>query len=96
MQSRHTVRAMKLIPVTVEKDGALRLPRDWPMPLKARLAVVALAEDEWVGGDVAAMAEGSGVFDFLVEEPDLYTDADVIPGRANPDFGRGPSDVQAG
>ena len=84
---------MKLIPVTVEKDGALRLPRGWPIPPNARLAVVALAEGELAGGEVATMAESSGAFDFLVQEPDLYSDTDVMPGRANPDFGRGASDV---
>lgn len=93
---QHTVRTMKLIPVTVEKDGALRLARGWPIPPRARLAVVALAEEEVVGGELALLAERSGSFDFLVEEPELYTDADVIPGRTNPDFGRGPSDVPAG
>jgi len=93
---QHRVRMMKLIPVTVEKDGALRLAREWPIPPKARLAVVALAEDEVAGGELALMAERGGSFDFLVGEPDLYTDADVIPGRANPDFGRGSSDVPAG
>lgn len=84
---------MKLIPVTVEKDGALRLPRGWPIPPKARLAIVEITEGERTGGDVAALAEGSGAFDFLVEEPDLYSDSDVMPGRANPDFGSGSSDV---
>ena len=87
---------MKLIPVAVEKDGALRLARGWPIPPKARLAVVALNDDEIAGGGIALIAERSGSFDFLVGEPELYTDADVMPGRANPDFGRGPSDVPAG
>jgi hypothetical protein len=82
---------MKLIPIAVDKDGALRLARGWPVPPKTRLALVAVPENE-----MAAIAEAGGAFDFLVEEPELYTDADVIPDRANPNFGRGPSDVQAG
>ena len=87
---------MKLIPVTVEKDGALRLPRGWPIPASTRLAVVALAENEVTSNVVAQIAEAGGSFDFLIEEPELYTDADVIPGRANPNFGRNSFDVQAG
>jgi hypothetical protein len=87
---------MKLIPVAVEKDGRLRLSEGSSLPANSRLAVFALAENESAGGVVAAIAEASGAFDFLVEEPDLYRDTDVIPGRANPAFRRRSRDVQAG
>lgn len=87
---------MKLIPVTVEKDGARRPPCGWLLPPKARLAVVALEANETTQNEAALIAENSGCFDFLVAEPDLYSDADVLPGRSNPDFGRSLPDVQTG
>jgi hypothetical protein len=45
---------------------------------------------------MAAIAEASGAFDFLMEESDLYRDTDIIQGRANPAFRRRSRDVQAG
>lgn len=42
---------------------------------------------ELVGGDadlpsMAAVAEAGGAFDWLADEPDLYTDADLVRPRA--------------
>jgi hypothetical protein len=86
---------MKLIPVTVEEDGALRLPRGWPIPPNTRLAVVALPDDGLASGELSRVAEYSGSFAFLSEEPELYGDGDVLPGRANPGFSCcAPSDVR--
>lgn len=35
---------------------------------------------------ISALAEQSGAFDFLKEEPEIYSDADILPGRNNPRF----------
>lgn len=43
-----------------------------------RAHVVVIVEDE-EHLPVAAMAQAGGAFDWLSEEPDLYTDADVAP-----------------
>ena len=31
---------------------------------------------------IAAVAQAGGAFDWLADEPDLYTDADLVPRRA--------------
>ncbi len=45
--------------------------------------------------ELACVAEASGSLDFLKDEPDLYSDADVIPARANRAFGSAARHVQA-
>jgi len=32
---------------------------------------------------ISALAEHSGAFDFLKEEPETCSDADILPGRKN-------------
>ena len=34
-----------------------------------------------VTGDTDRTPDGSGAFDFLQEEPELYSDRDLLPGR---------------
>lgn len=87
---------MQLIPVTIEKDGAVRVARGWARPRTARLAIVALAGDEPASNELAQLSVASGSLGFLAEEPDLYNDADIIPGRTNPGFSSGTSDVPTG
>jgi hypothetical protein len=36
--------------------------------------------------DIMKLAEASGSFDFLKDEPDIYTDDDVKPENQNPQF----------
>lgn len=67
-------------------DGLLRLPATVCLPPKARLAVLVLEEGE-TEADLGSFADVGGAFDFLREEPDLYSDGDVLPGRGNPRFG---------
>ncbi|HEU0011219.1 MAG TPA: hypothetical protein VFT34_15480 [Verrucomicrobiae bacterium] len=74
---------MKTIPVEVS-EGVLRLPRNVQLPPRAHLAVLVL-EGEDAG--LETLADAGGAFDFLREEPDLYSDSDVLPGRRNPRFG---------
>ena len=77
---------MKTIEVSVESDGALKLPPGVSLPRHARLAVLALEPDEVTGKEIAGLAQASGAFDFLREEPEIYSDSDILPGRANPRF----------
>jgi hypothetical protein len=83
LQFRQGSPAMKTIPVEVS-GGLLRLPPGVLLPPNAHLAVLALEEGdaEWT-----ALADAGGAFDFLREEPELYSDADIPPHRRNPRFG---------
>jgi hypothetical protein len=74
---------MKTIPVEV-RDGVLRLSGDFHLPPNAHLAVLALEENESFSG--LPTADLGAFFAFLNEEPELYSDVDVIPGRRNPAF----------
>ena len=73
---------MQTIPVEID-HGLLRLPEQFVAPPHTRLAVLLLVDD-----DVGELAEKGGAFDFLRDEPDLYSDADILPGRINPAFGK--------
>jgi len=75
---------MKTIPVEVH-DGVLRLSGDFQLPANAHLAVIALEEHETFLG-LPVPPDASSFFAFLNEEPELYSDVDVIPGRRNPAF----------
>jgi hypothetical protein len=77
---------VKTIEVSVEADGVLKLAAGVSLPAKTRLAVLALDADDPSGAQIASLAESSGAFDFLREEPDLYSDRDILPGRENPRF----------
>jgi hypothetical protein len=47
------------------------------IPARARVHVVVEVPDE-ADPPMAALAQAGGAFDFLADEPDLYTDADII------------------
>lgn len=84
---------MTALEVRVESDGVLRLPSGVSPPRDARLAVLVFSAadpspEEWSDGSIAALAEQSGSFEFLREEPEVYSDRDILPGRANPRFRR--------
>ena len=76
---------MKTIPIEIS-GGVLRLPPGFVLPPSAHLAVLALEEGE-ANAEWATLAEAGGAFDFLREEPELYSDADILPERRNPRFG---------
>lgn len=78
---------MKAIEV-VEENGVLKLPAGVALPVHARLAVLVLEPEEPSGAQIARLAEASGTFDFLKAEPEIYSDDDILPGRANPRFRR--------
>ena len=67
-------------------DGVLRLPKEVRLSPKAHLAVLVLEEEE-TEAEIRTLADAGGAFDFLKEEPDLYSDADLLPNRRNPRFG---------
>jgi hypothetical protein len=77
---------VKTIEVSVESNGVLKLPVGVSLPAHVRLAVLALEPDDPGAAQVSGLAEASGAFDFLKEEPDIYSDLDVLPGRVNPQF----------
>jgi len=67
-------------------DGVLRLPAAAHLSPGARLAVLVFEEDE-ADVEIRTLADAGGAFDFLKEEPELYSDADLLPNRRNPRFG---------
>jgi hypothetical protein len=67
-------------------NGVLRLSKQVQLSPKARLAVLVLEDDE-TGAEIRTLADAGGAFDFLKEEPELYSDADLLPNRRNPRFG---------
>ena len=82
---------MTALEVKVENDGALKLPSGVTLPRDVRLAVLVFGADdgkpeEGTSASISALAERSGAFDFLKEEPEIYRDADILPGRQNPRF----------
>ena len=80
---------MQALPIEIGPDGRLRLPPKVAVPANAHLAVLVLEDrgnDNVSAAEIGRLAEVSGALDFLKEEPDLYTDADIEPGHHNPDF----------
>ena len=77
---------MKALEVSIGADGTLRLPSGKSLPSDARVAVLVLDKEEANGMLIAGLAEASGAFEFLKEEPEIYSDRDILPGRENPQF----------
>ena len=82
---------MKTLEIKVESDGVLKLPSPGSLPSQARLAVLVLepneTKSEEIGStSIADLAVRSDAFDMLKEEPEIYSDIDILPGRENPRF----------
>jgi hypothetical protein len=77
---------VKTIEVSVEANGMLKLPPGVSLPPRIRLAVLALEPEDASGAQITKLAEASGALDFLKDEPEIYSDRDILPGRANPQF----------
>ena len=75
---------MKAVPIEVS-DGLLRLPNKIRLAPNAHLAVLVLEAKE-MGAELQILADAGGAFEFLREEPELYSDADILPNRKNPRF----------
>ena len=75
---------MKTIPVQAN-GGILRLPEGITITPTEQLAVLVyeLPSDATI---LREMAEQGGAFEFLKDEPDIYSDADILPNRKNPKF----------
>lgn len=83
---------MYAIPITVD-NGVLKLPPDTILPADARLAILVLDDDLHPNDDIdtpefTRMVLTNPAYDFLYDEPDIYTDDDILPGRENPNFRR--------
>ena len=80
---------MQAIQIYVD-NGILRLPPDVSLPPRTRLVILAVTEEELSNApdsrEIAKLMELSGALDFLHDEPDIYTDEDILPGRRNPRF----------
>lgn len=72
---------MKIIPIKVE-DGILKIPQGLNIPPDTQLSVLLTKKDEV---DISAI-EGNESFSFLVKEPDIYSDEDILDNRKNEKF----------
>jgi hypothetical protein len=68
----------------------LTAPPDSVIPAAAKLAILVI-EPGKAALDIPVQAapaaeERTSSFDFLTEEPEIYTDSDILLGRVNPRF----------
>jgi hypothetical protein len=72
---------MKIIPVKVE-DGILKIPDNFVMSPDNQLSILLTRK-----GEVdTSFLDGNNSFSFLYDEPDLYSDADIVAERKNEKF----------
>jgi hypothetical protein len=74
---------MRIIPVKVE-NGILKVPTDLKIPADTQLSILLTKKDE----EDISFLEGNKSFSFLGEEPDIYSDNDILPNRKNEDFNK--------
>lgn len=72
---------MRIIPVNVE-NGILKIPTDLRIPTGAQLSILLTKKEE---RDFSFL-EGNKSFSFLEDEPELYSDKDILPNRKNENF----------
>lgn len=72
---------MKIIPVKVE-NGILKVPDDFKLSPENQLSILLTRKDE----EVTSFLEGNNSFSFLYDEPDIYSDADIVAERKNEKF----------
>jgi hypothetical protein len=69
---------MKIIPIKVE-DGILKVPDNFVMSPESQLSILLIQK-----GEVdTSLLEGNNSFSFLYDEPDLYSDIDIVADRRN-------------
>jgi hypothetical protein len=69
---------MKIIPIKVE-DGILKIPDNFVMSPESQLSILLIQK-----GEVdTSLLEGNDSFSFLYDEPDLYSDIDIVADRKN-------------
>lgn len=72
---------MKIIPVKVE-NGILKVPDDFKLSPENQLSILLTRK-----GEVdTSFLNGNNSFSFLYDEPDLYSDADIVSDRKNTKF----------
>ncbi len=77
---------MRMIEVTVE-NGIIKLAPNVTLPEQSKLALLLLESGDDVSSiELMKLADASGSFDFLNDEPDLYTEADIKPENRNPNY----------
>jgi len=72
---------MRIIPVKVE-NGILKIPDGLKIPQDSQLSILLTRRDE----ESISIIEGNESFSFLENEPDLYSDEDVLKNRKNENF----------
>jgi predicted DNA-binding antitoxin AbrB/MazE fold protein len=77
---------MKMIEVTIE-NGVIKLAPNVKLPEQSKLVLLLLeAGDDVSSIELMKLADASGSFDFLNDEPDLYAEADIKPENRNPNY----------
>ena len=72
---------MKIIPIKVE-DGILKVPDNFVMSDENQLSILLTRK-----GEVdTSFIDGNNSFSFLYDEPDLYSDTDIVSDRKNEKF----------
>lgn len=74
---------MKIIPVKVE-NGVLKIPDDFSLDAENQLSILLTKKGEVE----VSFLEGNSSFSFLYDEPDLYTDIDIVAERRNQKFSK--------
>jgi hypothetical protein len=79
-----------IIPITIE-NGVLKLPLGTQLPPEIKHATLVVGEGLHSNDDLSSIELQLAVlrnpaFDFLREEEDLYSDADILPENRNPRF----------
>lgn len=69
---------MKIIPIKVE-DGILKVPDNFVMSPESQLSILLIQKGEVE----TSVLEGNNSFSFLYDEPDLYSDIDIVADRKN-------------
>jgi hypothetical protein len=72
---------MKIIPIKVE-DGILKVPDNFVISPESQLSILLFQKGEID----TSFLDGNNSFSFLYDEPDLYSDADIIAERKNEKF----------
>ena len=72
---------MKIIPVIIE-NGVLKIPDDMIIPNDTQISVLLTK----TGEDIIEFTQGNKSFSFLEDEPDLYSDADLLKDKKNEKF----------
>lgn len=69
---------MKIIPVNVE-NGVLKIPDNFNIDPENQLSILLTKKGE----EELLVFERNNSFSFLYDEPDLYSDADIVSERKN-------------